>query len=209
MKNTRTCPRELFRRDLLQHLQSWRDDGEKLVVLMDSNEDMISGKLARAFRRPELQLQDVINFRTKLEGPPTFIRGQRQIDGAWATKDVTIAAAGFLPFNFGAGAHRGIYVDIPYSSFVGTSLRRIDRPTVRRLVCTQEQVYKKYCDELERYLVQHRVDGKLQVLESKSNLSLEVSHSAMEALDVVIGEGMRMAEKRCRKLKMGAVLFSP
>ena len=122
MKNTRACPRVLFRRDLMQHLQMWRDDGDKLVVLLDSNENMSSGPLARLFRNSTLQLQDVICARSKQEGPATFIRGQRQIDGAWATKDVSIAAAGFLPFNFGAGDHRGIYVDIPYQSFVGENL---------------------------------------------------------------------------------------
>ena len=31
----------------------------------------------------------------------------------------------------------------------------------------------------------------------------------LEAIDRVVGEGMRMAEKRCRKLHLGAVPFSP
>ena len=68
-------------------------------------------------------------------------RSQRQIDGAWATKDISVVAAEFLPFNFGAGDHRAIYVNIPLSSFIGADLRTIIRPTARRLICNQEHIY--------------------------------------------------------------------
>ena len=205
----RVCPRVKFREDLFNLLKQWRENGEKLILLMDANENLLSGPIERMLRHPDLDMEDVIRRRSNMDGPATFIRGQRQIDGAWATKDIEVAAAGFLPFNFGAGDHRAIYVDVPLSSIIGSELHTITRPTARRLICNQEHVYSKYCDLLENYLLQHRVQEKLDFLASKQYLPISVRTAALESIDTVVGEGMRMAEKRCRKLKMGAVPYSP
>ena len=205
----RVCPRVKFREDLFDLLKQWRENGDKLILLMDANENLESGPIERMLKHPDLNMEDIISKRSNTDGPATFIRGQRQIDGAWATKDIKISAAGFLPFNFGAGDHRAIFVDIPLSSFIGTELHTIARPTARRLICNQEHIYNKYCDLLENYLVQHRVQEKLDLLAQKQHLTKTIRTAVLESIDLVIGEGMRMAEKRCRKLRMGAVPYSP
>ncbi len=35
-----TCPRTHFREDLLMTLQSWQDEGHRLIVCLDANEDI-------------------------------------------------------------------------------------------------------------------------------------------------------------------------
>ena len=85
-------------------------------MLLDGNEDMNEGPLARMLQHPDLDIRDAIKTRTNMEGPHTFIRGSRQIDGAWITPDIELHDVFFLPFFFGVGDHRGIILDIPQQS---------------------------------------------------------------------------------------------
>ena len=123
--------------------------------------------------------------------------------------DVTITAAGFLPFHFGVGDHRGIYIDIPHSSFLGSTLRKIERPNARRLQCNREKVKKKYVDSLEIFMRQHKIKQKLGLLHEANNIPKEMRKTILESIDRTIGDGMQMAEKRCRNLAMGEVPYSP
>ena len=112
--------------------------GEKIgknILLIDSNEDMANGKLARKLKAAPLEMLDAVKLRSAAPGPPTFVRGSRQIDAAWVTPDVDITKACFLPFYFEIGDRRGIVIDIPRQSLVGGNLKSIHCPTARRLKC--------------------------------------------------------------------------
>ena len=113
LQGNRQCPRKLFRQHLVEQLTEWRNDNEKLILMLDSNETMASGPLSRLLQGPELAMVDAIHLRSQSPDPNTFICGRRQIDGAWVTPDVDITAACFLPFFFGVGDHRAIILDIP------------------------------------------------------------------------------------------------
>lgn len=65
-------------------------------------------------------MKDAVTSRIEMDGPVTFVRGSRQIDDAWATPDVEIYAACFLPFLFGIGDHSAILLDIPQHSLIGS-----------------------------------------------------------------------------------------
>ena len=74
---------------------------------------MENGVLSRLLQQEDLQMKDMIKQRTGVPGSPTFIRGKRQIDGAWMTPDIIVNRACFLPFFFGVGDHRAILLDVP------------------------------------------------------------------------------------------------
>ena len=122
------CPRKLMRRALIDKLKEWRGNGEKLILLIASNENMAGGPFARIFAHPDLGMIDTVQHRTHLPGPPTFVRGSRQIDGAWVTPDINIQRACFLPFFFGVGDHRAIILDIPIHSILGGDIHKSSRP---------------------------------------------------------------------------------
>ena len=52
----------------------------------------------------DIDMKDVIKYKSKIPEPPTFVRGTRQIDAVWITKDIEIDAACFTPFYFGIRA---------------------------------------------------------------------------------------------------------
>ena len=63
-------------------MKEWRNEGDKLILLLDRNKDMNVGPLARMLQHPDLDMRDAVRTRTSMEGPHTFIRGSRQIDDA-------------------------------------------------------------------------------------------------------------------------------
>ena len=137
------CPRKLLRRDLVAKMLQWREEGDKLILILDGNENMKNGQLARMLRIPDLDMKDAVKSRSGMDGPATFVRGSRQIDAAWVTPDIEISAASFLPFFFGVGDHRAIMLDIPQHSLIGGKLHQLSRPNVRRLQCNRQEIQQK------------------------------------------------------------------
>ena len=131
------------REHLIQDLKKWREQGGKLVLLIDANEDMTNGPLQTRLEE-ELDMYDTVKEVGNAPPTATFHLGSRQIDGAWATRDLDIARACFLPFQFGVGDHRGILLDIRTSSLLGHSSSQIVRPNMRRLQNWNSRVRSRY-----------------------------------------------------------------
>ena len=143
---------------------------------------------------------DAFKKQSGIPGPPTFVRGSRQIDAAWVTKDIDISKACFLPFYFGIGDHRGIILDIPRQSLVEGNLKSIHRPSARRLKCDKKEIWHKYNNKLEMYLRQHRIRDKLLVIPQTFHRCPKRCRKALTSIDDVITAGMKNAEKNCRKI---------
>ena len=114
-----------------------------------------------------------------------------------------------MPFHFGLGDHRGVLVDIPIASFIGSALRKIVKPRGRRLQCNNDDTIERYNTALELYCLQHRITKKIRTLLHTVHTSKDKLKQQLDAIDKVLGEGMIAAEKKCRKLKAGEVPFSP
>jgi hypothetical protein len=93
---------------------------------------------------------------------------------------------------------------------VGDSLLKIVRPVARRLSCAIPGAVFAYNNHLLTHIHWHNVLPRLHHLyatrDGKFNLQQQ---QQLEALDRIRVEGMLFAEKRCRKLAMGNVDFSP
>ena len=203
-----TCPRKLFRSQLLAQLRTWRDQGDKLLLMLDGNENMQQGPLMRALQGEDLLMRDVVSHRCSEPSPATFIRGSRQIDAMWVTPDLQINRACFLPFNFAMGDHRGLVVDISQTSLLGKPSHRISRPTGRRLQCQKEETKQRYLNALETFCRRHRILQKLHQVFACPGHPSSVQ-TKLNSIDELLGYGMRHAEKRCRHLFTGEVPFSP
>ena len=176
--------------------------------MLDGNENMQKGPLMRLLQTEDLLMRDVVSHRCSEPGPATFVRGSRQIDAMWATPDLEIKRACFLPFHFAMGDHRGLVVDISQTSLLGKSLHRISRPTGRRLQCQKEDTKRRYLNVLESFCRRHRILHKLhQVVTNPGDQS--TIQTKLDSIDNLLGKGMRHAEKRCRHLFTGEVPFSP
>ena len=91
-KGVTTCPRTLFWENLRDKLIEWRQNGDRILLLIDTNEDMSDGHLQQSFSRT-LGMSDVVREVGGVAPTSTYHRGTRQIDGAWATEDLQVTRA--------------------------------------------------------------------------------------------------------------------
>ena len=64
VQEDRQCPRKIFCQHLVEQLTEWRNDNEKLILMLDSNENMASGPLSRLLQGPELAMVDAIHLQS-------------------------------------------------------------------------------------------------------------------------------------------------
>ena len=154
-------------------------------------------------------MHDVIGVRTGLPGPATYAAGKHQIDGVFATSNVHITGARFLPLWTGIGDHRAILIDITQDSLYGETLLKIVKPSCRRLQCHNTKVRDQYNVRVEKLMRLNKLPQKYQQLidihHRDDTTEFENLH---EKLDTIKTECMIAAEKKCRKIHTGAVDYS-
>ena len=122
-------------------LESCFQQGEKVVLCIDSNKDMSSGKIETMLRN-KFGMKDAVKSRSNKEGPKKFVRGRHQLDEIWISEDIAFNHACFLPFYFRIGDHRAILMDIPLSLIAGVTEYEIVSPAIRRLRCKNQDAKK-------------------------------------------------------------------
>ena len=80
----KTNPKEMFRKDLLRQLRQWRSKGERMVLMMDANEDVIDGVICRQLRRADVGMREAFHKVTKEKKTQYLLQGvgghQRHMD---------------------------------------------------------------------------------------------------------------------------------
>ena len=210
MRETLEDPTSRFWIDLGTQIIKWQADGEQLVICGDWNENVVSTNIKEWMAL--LHLKELV---TDLHGenpPPTYQRGETAIDGIFASETLSAERAGYLGFGDIPGDHRGIWIDVKSSNLIGYRMNDIPRHKARRLKLDDPRVVDKYNRLLDQHLRSHNVYNRIDQLENKlkqeGRITPELKHQ-YDSLDKIREEGMKFAEKRCRKLRMGGVEWSP
>jgi hypothetical protein len=136
--------------------------------------------------------------------------GKFTINGVYATPDLPFDAASWLQFMPHLGDHHFAVLDINSETLVGDSLLKIVRPAARRLSCSVPSTVAEYNKCLKTHMDRHQILPQLRQLYSTRNGKFNPpQQQQLEKLDRVRSEGMLFTEKKCRKLAMGNVDFSP
>jgi hypothetical protein len=103
-------------------LKQWREQGDRLIVCLDANEDIYRKAIGRELTDTDgLALREAVGEFTGKRIGPTFFRGSKPIDGIWTTMHLTIANACIMPVGFGIGDHRLFVIDFHEVDVVGCS----------------------------------------------------------------------------------------
>ena len=139
---------------------------------------------------------------------PTFFRGQKPIDGVWATKDIQVVNACIMPAGFGVGDHRMFVVDFRTQSIVGASPPKVVRVAARRLNTAIPRVAERYVAKLEQLTEEHRLNSRL-IKVASSGQSKDLVCWKINKIDEESNDYMWHAEQKCRRIKNGRIPFSP
>lgn len=213
-KNNNTCPRIMFRRDLCSFILSCQRSQEQIILLIDCNENLCKLQdLHKHLISDPISLVDPIRFR-HFNGddlPPTNEKGSYPIDAIFVSNSLWhISRGGWLRFGEGVGDHRPLYIDIQIKKLIGRYKNLTCPHRVRRLQCNDPRTVHKFNCLLEQQYKHHNTKRKLR--EFHSHRSDNISPADFERLcriDKVSTSAVRFAEKRCRKLRMGAKPYTP
>ena len=137
--------------------------------------------------------------------PATHQRGSRPIDGIFASPESQIERAGWLPPEESPGDHRAGCVDVKWTSLLGEDVLKVARPDARRLTCKFGSVKGKHRESLEEFVKQHRPLQKVMPLQHKMGLRRDPEDGLrLNQLDKIREEGMKCAERKCRRKRMGS-----
>jgi hypothetical protein len=196
-------PRQLFVHDLLWQLRVWRATGDRIILCMDANEHVLMGPLCRQLTSQGIDLQEATKARLGSLCPHTYVDGRIPIDGVWTTPDIEITGITWLPFDESPGDHRACVFEFIALSTVGVKEKKISYPACRRLTTQAKGCMEKYAAVLEEQWCRHRMEERLDSLQSAAAGSFPAPPHIQRALDILNAQTVELqtfGEKHCRTI---------
>ena len=191
------------RRLLLNQLRVWRGQGDRIILMMDANEHVLTGRLCRQLGEEGIGLREITKDHLGTLCPNTHSAGSMQIDRVWTTSDVTVTNVQWLPYSESPGDHRACIFDVTTLSVIGSYQKKIVHPNCRRLTSKRPDSVRKYIAEMERQFDTHRLDTRLETIIEEGYGQCPISSELLaksERLDKQLTEIMTHCESRCRKI---------
>jgi hypothetical protein len=199
---------ENFWDDLWHQVDEWREKGDQIIMGGDWNTDVREEKFLQPFR-----MRNLVASITSIHGvncPGTYSGGKNPIDEIFCSRSLNVKSAGYLAHGQSTGDHRPIWVDITKKSLLGLQLAKLPSFNARRLKCQDPRVVSRYNSVLEKFLTTHGVYNRIYNLFHNFSTPLTLDQEIeFEKLDRLREQGMMLAEKKCRKLRMGGLRWSP
>jgi hypothetical protein len=139
-------------RDLAKQIKEWRKSGERIVLVMDVNDDPLTSRFYQQIQKEQMGLEE---FTHKCWGPTppyTHISGSSPIDVGYKSSEIEIVHLGMLTFAESPGNHRSFIIDISTRSLLGEFRFKICRPVSRRLVTDFSPTIQMWYDRIHAYL---------------------------------------------------------
>ena len=198
--------------DLADVIDQWKEEGHHIVLMMDCNEDVRSTQFQTFLDKCEMK--DSILTRHGNDAPRTYIDGNDPIDGIFASSSINITAGGYCSFEEGVCGrrtdHRCLWIDVSISSVFGTVPANLTRFHGRRVKCSDPRTLTAFIAHFKQYANDHQLAKRIFDLESSATYPSDPQlHSQYESVARIRTQGIDYADKRCRKLRLGAVEFSP
>lgn len=181
------------------------ESGELIILGIDANTDIRYGDFSTM-----LESLGLVNVFIKKFGaaiPPTYARGSTPIDGLFMSASLSSFNAGLLPVHCD---HRVLWLDVPQSDVFGISLQSIPNKIATRLVLQDPRIVSRYTASVEAQLNKHQVPQRLQEIQHAFSIGdTETAITMYEEVDKIRTDAILQADKKCRKLRMGNIPFSP
>ena len=122
-KGLKTNPKSMFREDLLHALRQWKQEGNRLILMMYANENVQTGFMCKQMGKEDIDMVEAVHDQVPGPGPKTWFRGKESIDGIWVSCALEIIGASYLPFHADLGDHQPVMLDLTVRSVLGGSYK--------------------------------------------------------------------------------------
>ena len=203
-------PRHIMIEDLISEIKKWQEMGDKIILLIDTNEDITIGPCRNLLETVGLT-EAILSKHQAIQGiAPTHQKGSYPIDGIFTSHDITIKAGGYLPFGSAPSDHRALWIEVATEELFGYKIDRIKPPSIRRLQHNNIRVVNRWIKTYEKYIRDHKMDSKAyEIQQAVSANQWNASYQAKyDTLLINRRKGIAIADKKCRKLCMGEVPWS-
>ena len=197
--------------DLRTLIESFTSKEHEVIVGGDWNNDLnnTNGRVHTMLK--EVGLREVIIERYG-SGPNTHARGSNTIDGVFATAGITIKRGGYTTFECSPSDHRWVWLDISTEDMVGAPRDDRPPPMERRATTKIPSVKRAFQRLLSQQVEVHQLQTKMATLfeevQRKPTMSQEQSET-YEQIEERMQRAIKFADSRCRKVRRGALPFSP
>jgi hypothetical protein len=213
LHNIMGTPQQLFDKVLMHQCNLWRKFGERIILLMDANEHILTGKFNRAITRAGLDLEE---FTHKCWGacqPYTHISGKISINGGYKSPEIEVLNVCMLPFLESPGDHCAFTIDISTRSLLGKFQYKVCRPVSRRLITSQQGSVNEYNRIVNVQFSQHQIVERLDAINKMTRYCRFPSPNFLRAMIIKLYRQMTEirihTEKSCRKIMRPDSNYSP
>ena len=213
LHNISGTPQQLFDKDLLQQCKRWRQSGERIILLMDANEHVLTGRFNRGISRVGLDLEEFTHKCWGAQPPYTHINGSIPIDGGYKSPEIEVLHVCLLPFLDSPGDHRAFIIDISTRLLLGEYRYKVCRPVSRRLIMSQQESVDEYNRIVQEQFDQHRIPERLDAVDKMTRYCGLPTPNFLQAMIIKLYRQMTEirvhAEKKCRKILRPDCDYSP
>ena len=117
--NVNIFPRRSFKEDFVSFIQQKITNAFSLIISLDSKKHTRLGNFTRFFRM--LCLFDSISTIPSTVPHISCVNGSNSLDAIWVSRKIEVNTASICPQTFSVGDHRAVVIEIPMSSFLGSS----------------------------------------------------------------------------------------
>jgi len=205
-------PRSAFKADLLKEIVKWKAAKDQVLLLIDWNEDVCSPAITQWLQWAGMR--DIILEQHGIDAPPTINKPMSTvpIDGIFATPGISASRCGYLPFGERVykADHRMLWLDLTFNTAFGHGLPPIMSAAARhlKLHCpvTKRRFKRTYRQEADRLGLPDQI---LWLEQAMTNPPTPEQTAEYEEIDRLNAKAILHADRKCRKLRMGTIPFSP
>lgn len=187
-------------------LQTWQSQGEQLIIMIDMNEHVLDGPLAKQLMGPGLKLKEATHTAWVGEEPHTFIGGSEPIDACYYSEELEVVCLSTkqLSFHQGVGDHMTVLVDFFSRSMIGQHEFKVVRPTAQKLSTQNKKSRIGYVSRLRDHIKYHKLQERLDkctnaIVQSNGGVLPDII-SELETIHKQTVELQINAEENCWRL---------
>ena len=170
-------PSTIFIEDLLGLIKPWTTSGDHVILAMDANQDVYSGKLSQELATEPINMTCLMQQAMGEKVPNSHFSGKGQISTVFGSPGVATGNGMCYPHWYGVGDHRVMVLEIAALNAFEGSYPTISTPTARILSCRTKRHKVKYCKRLQQLVVEHQMDTRLQVIGSLTDEQYTLAHN--------------------------------